>query len=100
MVRTSAGETCSLGEYFNSGNDFVRRDGPTTVLNLMAQRRVEQHAGEQDQAGIAVGFEHGEAMVRIGDIEPHDLPAEMGGEGDEVRARTRSPAPASSPPRR
>src|SRR6185312_2139513 len=80
MVRTSAGETCNLGEYFDSGNDFVRRDGPTTVLNLMAQRRVEQQRREQNQAGIAVRFEHGEAIVRIGNIEPHDLPPEVGGE--------------------
>ena len=51
------------------------------------QRRVEQQAGEQDQAGVAVGFEHSEAIVGVGDIEADDLPAEMGGKGEQGRAR-------------
>jgi len=45
----------------------------------VAQRRVQQQAGEQDQAGVAIGFEHGQALVGIGNVEAHDLPGEVGG---------------------
>ena len=49
----------------------------------MPQRGVEQQAGEQDQACVAVGFEDGEAIVGIGDVEANNLPGEMGGEGEK-----------------
>src|SRR5258708_37615542 len=46
-----------------------------------AQRGVQHQGGEQDQAGVAVGLEHLEAIVRVGGVEADDLPGEVGGEG-------------------
>src|ERR1700733_2931720 len=43
--------------------------------------RVEQEAGKQDQAGVAIGLEQSQAIVGIGNIKAYDLPAEMGGKG-------------------
>lgn len=44
--------------------------------------RLQHESRKQDQARIAVGFEHGEAIVGIGDIEPDDLPGKMCSEGE------------------
>src|SRR5580658_4007093 len=48
-----------------------------------AQGSVEQEPGEQDQASIAVGFEYGQAIVRVGDVETDNLPGEVSGEDNE-----------------
>ena len=63
------------------GRDGVGVCGLSERSDNAAQRGVEDQAREQDQAGVAVGLEHLEAVVRIADIQPRDLPGEMGGEG-------------------
>src|ERR1700728_3097283 len=47
--------------------------GIHVLIRGAAQRGIEQDTGEQDQPGIAVGFEHFEAAVAIGGVEPNDL---------------------------
>ena len=46
--------------------------------------RLQQHRGEQDAAGIAVGFEQLQAVRQVVDVKPLHLPGEVGGEGDEA----------------
>src|SRR5665213_2387927 len=49
-----------------------------------SKHRLHQRRREQDEAGVAVRLEQFEAMRRIVDVEPHDLPGQMRGEGDHA----------------
>ena len=46
----------------------------TGQLCNRAQRGIQKEAGEQDEAGIAIGLEDGEAIVGRANVEAGDLP--------------------------
>src|SRR5262249_27586792 len=69
---------------------------PSPELELSYRyRRIEREACEQDEAGITVGFEHRQAIERIINIEPRNLPNEMRGKDDEPE---RKDLPCTSTP--
>jgi len=59
---------------------------------LTCQNRLKHQAGKQNQTSIAVGFEYGEAIVGIGDIEPDDLPSQMRRESNKPQRENQSGA--------
>ena len=59
---------------------------------LTAERRLQDEARKQNQARVAIGFEHGEAIVGIAGVEPCDLPSQMGGESEEPEREYQSAA--------
>src|SRR5437588_6953518 len=54
------------------------------------QRRIEREPCEQDEAGIAVGLEHRQAVERVIHIESRNLPNEMRGKRDEPEREDQS----------
>src|SRR5579863_2342776 len=58
----------------------------------MRQRRVENQAGEQDEAGVAIRFKHDKAIVRIGNVEADNLPGEVPGESGKSDRENRAGA--------
>src|SRR5262249_4784915 len=60
------------------------------------QDRIEGEPGEQDQPGVAVRLEHHETLQRVLDVEPRDLPGEMGGESEEPEREDEAGARAPS----
>ena len=65
-------------------NKTLKRNSDSTQdhFALACQGRLKHQAREQNQSGIAVGFENGKAIVGIVNIEPHNLPGKMRGESE------------------
>jgi len=76
LARVSADKHAVL-----NGSSVIRKSGYDHFA-LACQSRLKHQAREQNQSGIAVGFENGKAIVGIVNIEPHNLPGKMRGESE------------------
>jgi hypothetical protein len=80
MFGDTGNESIRIGENIGAAGEH-RALGPVRIivrrLDDPPQCGVEHQAREQDQSRVAVGFEDGEAVVGIGDVEPNDLPGQM-----------------------
>ena len=71
------------------GGKNDRGAGVAGQLCNPAERGIEEKAGEQDEAGVATGFEDGEAIVGSGNVEPDDLPGKMRRESGKRERKNR-----------
>src|SRR4029077_5541762 len=85
------------GQLRRSFGERVASRSPCCVLRKVGLiQRIADERGEQDQAGIAVRLEYSQAHVRIVDVEPLDLPAEMRAEEDEAEHEHRPGTPGGA----
>src|SRR5438105_1500092 len=63
---------------------------PVLCSSASSKAGFERQRGKQDQAGIAVGLEHRETDYGIIDVEPCNLPSEMGGECEQSERKYRA----------